>query len=35
VGKPEEIAHRAVALADPLAAWMTGKILGVDGGMGT
>jgi len=35
MGRPEEIAHWAVVLADPMAAWMTGKILGVDGGMGT
>jgi NAD(P)-dependent dehydrogenase (short-subunit alcohol dehydrogenase family) len=35
MGRPEEIAYWAVTLADPMAAWVTGKIFGVDGGMGT
>jgi NAD(P)-dependent dehydrogenase (short-subunit alcohol dehydrogenase family) len=35
LGRPEEIAHWVVALAEPMAEWMTGKVLGVDGGLGT
>lgn len=31
-GKPEEIAHTALFLASPLASWITGQTLCVDGG---
>ena len=31
-GKPEEIAHTAVFLASPLASWITGQTVTVDGG---
>jgi NAD(P)-dependent dehydrogenase (short-subunit alcohol dehydrogenase family) len=31
---PDEIAHWIVALADPTVTWVTGQILGVDGGLG-
>lgn len=31
---PDEIAHWIVALADPAVTWLTGQILGVDGGFG-
>tara|TARA_B100002049_G_scaffold143871_1_gene106776 strand:- start:635 stop:880 length:246 start_codon:yes stop_codon:yes gene_type:complete len=31
-GTPEEIAHTAVFLASPLASWITGQTLTVDGG---
>lgn len=33
-GKPEEIAHAALFLASPLAGWITGQTLCVDGGQG-
>lgn len=33
-GTPEEIAHVALFLASPLAGWVTGQILCVDGGQG-
>lgn len=33
IGRSEEIAHWIVALADPAATWVTGQVLGVDGGM--
>jgi len=33
-GKPEEIAHAALFLASPYAAWITGQTLCVDGGQG-
>jgi len=29
----EEIAHWIIALADPRATWVTGQVVGVDGGM--
>lgn len=32
-GKPEEIAHAATFLASDMAAYITGQVLGVDGGM--
>lgn len=32
-GKPEEIAHAAAFLASDMAAYITGQVLGVDGGM--
>ena len=31
---PDEVAHWIVALADPAVTWLTGQILGVDGGLG-
>jgi NAD(P)-dependent dehydrogenase (short-subunit alcohol dehydrogenase family) len=33
-GVPEDVARWVVALADPSADWITGQILGVDGGFG-
>lgn len=33
-GEPAEVAHWIVALADPAAAWVTGQVVGVDGGLG-
>ncbi|MEO9870717.1 SDR family NAD(P)-dependent oxidoreductase [Ekhidna sp.] len=35
VGTPEDIAHMASFLLSPKSGWMTGQILGVDGGMST
>lgn len=32
-GEPHEVARWIVALADPAAAWVTGQVLGVDGGL--
>ncbi len=32
-GTPEEIAHWIVALAEPTAAWITGQVLAIDGGL--
>jgi NAD(P)-dependent dehydrogenase (short-subunit alcohol dehydrogenase family) len=31
-GEPEDVAYWVVALADPAANWMTGQIIGIDGG---
>lgn len=31
-GEPEEVARWIIALADPQASWVTGQVLGVDGG---
>lgn len=31
---PAEVAHWVVALADPRVTWLTGQVLGVDGGLG-
>lgn len=32
MGMPEEVAHVALFLASPLAAWVTGQVIAVDGG---
>jgi NAD(P)-dependent dehydrogenase (short-subunit alcohol dehydrogenase family) len=31
-GDPEDVAYWVVALADPAANWITGQVIGVDGG---
>jgi NAD(P)-dependent dehydrogenase (short-subunit alcohol dehydrogenase family) len=33
-GRPEDVARWIVALADPAATWITGQVIGVDGGYG-
>ena len=33
-GIPDDIANWIVRLADPEAAWMTGQVIAVDGGLG-
>ena len=33
-GKPEDIANAALFLASDLSSYITGQVLGVDGGMG-
>ncbi len=33
MGQPEDIANAALFLVSPASAWMTGKVLGVDGGV--
>ncbi|MGH8846666.1 MAG: SDR family NAD(P)-dependent oxidoreductase [Polaromonas sp.] len=33
MGQPEDIAHAALFLVSPASGWITGKILGVDGGV--
>ncbi|MDX1675708.1 MAG: SDR family oxidoreductase [Longimicrobiales bacterium] len=35
LGEPEEVASAAVWLLDPDQSWVTGQVLGVDGGLGT
>ena len=35
LGEPEEVASAAVWLLDPDRSWVTGQVLGVDGGLGT
>jgi NAD(P)-dependent dehydrogenase (short-subunit alcohol dehydrogenase family) len=32
LGKPEDVAYWVAALADPAAAWVTGQVIGIDGG---
>ncbi len=34
-GKPEDVAHMAAYLLSSRSSWITGQIIGVDGGMGT
>lgn len=34
LGTPEEVARWIVELADPTADWVTGQVLGIDGGFG-
>jgi len=34
IGTSEEVAHWIVALADPTVTWVTGQVIGVDGGLG-
>lgn len=33
-GDPEDISHWIVTLADPSTSWVTGQVIGVDGGLG-
>jgi NAD(P)-dependent dehydrogenase (short-subunit alcohol dehydrogenase family) len=33
-GEPEDVARWIVALADPAATWITGQVIGIDGGYG-
>ena len=33
MGHPEDIANAALFLVSPAASWITGKVLGVDGGV--
>lgn len=35
IGRPEDIAAAALFLLDPANSWITGQIIGVDGGLGT
>ncbi len=35
VGRPEDIARLAAYLLSPEAGWMTGQVVGVDGGRST
>jgi NAD(P)-dependent dehydrogenase (short-subunit alcohol dehydrogenase family) len=33
-GEPDDVARWIVSLADPAAAWITGQVIAVDGGLG-
>lgn len=35
IGKPEDIASAIAWLVDPENSWVTGQVIGVDGGLGT
>jgi NAD(P)-dependent dehydrogenase (short-subunit alcohol dehydrogenase family) len=35
IGEPEEAARAVSWLLDPAQSWVTGQVLGVDGGLGT
>ncbi|MDZ8171125.1 SDR family NAD(P)-dependent oxidoreductase [Microbacterium xanthum] len=35
LGEPEDVARAAVFLLDPANSWITGQVLGVDGGLGS
>ena len=35
VGEPEEVASAIAWLLDPAQAWITGQVIGVDGGLAT
>jgi NAD(P)-dependent dehydrogenase (short-subunit alcohol dehydrogenase family) len=35
IGRPEDIASAIAWLVDPDNSWVTGQVLGVDGGLGT
>lgn len=35
IGEPEEVARAVVFLMDPASSWITGQVLGVDGGLGS
>jgi NAD(P)-dependent dehydrogenase (short-subunit alcohol dehydrogenase family) len=35
LGRPDEVARAIVWLLDPEQGWVTGQVLGVDGGLGT
>ncbi|MBY0508201.1 MAG: SDR family oxidoreductase [Bryobacteraceae bacterium] len=35
IGRPEDVASGIVWLLDPANAWVTGQVLGIDGGLGS
>jgi NAD(P)-dependent dehydrogenase (short-subunit alcohol dehydrogenase family) len=35
IGRPEEVASAIVWLLDPANSWVTGQVIGVDGGLAT
>ena len=35
IGQPDEVASAIEWLLDPAQSWVTGQVLGVDGGLGT